>query len=80
MYNCRTPFLSAVSEVFVINSNSGVRLNKMLPSDFREKKTKKVYMLHVKTHDKDHVRCRYCVGVGGATAELQKKNLTFELN
>lgn len=39
----------------------------------KKKKTKKVYMLHVKTHDKDHVRCRYCVGVGGATAELQKK-------
>lgn len=41
-----------------------------------EKKPKKVYMLHVKTHDKDHVRCRYCVGVGvgGATAGLQKKN------
>lgn len=42
-------------------------------------KKNKVYMLHVKTHDKDHVRCRYCVGVRGATAEFQKKR-TFELN
>ena len=34
-------------------------------------------MLHVKTHDEDHVnklRCRYCVwGGGGATPQNKKK-------
>lgn len=42
-----------------------------------EKKQKKVYMLHVKTHDKDHVRCRYCVGVGwGGYCRVTKKKTT----
>lgn len=74
MYNCGTPFLSAVSEVFVKNSNSGVCLNKKLPSDFQ-----KYICCMSKTHDKYHVnklRCRYCVG--GNYCRVTKN--MFELN
>lgn len=45
----------------------------------KKKQTKKVYMLHVKTHDKDHVRCRYCVGGGLLQLQKEKTNIWVEL-
>lgn len=79
MYNCRTPFLSAVSEVFVINSNSGVRLNKNVTFRF-SKKQKKYICCMSKPMTKIMWGADIVLGWGGGYCRVTKKKQTQHLS